>query len=118
MATYTIDAENQETESLLVAYQERRSEVQSIAGQMYLQIERAERAYTSFEAQMGAEYEPLTEYHDAKQAPVSEAVALLRAKMAEVAELMEQMQAAMPAGITLFPGVPGAVVEEEALPGP
>jgi hypothetical protein len=103
---YELRADDQQSESLFAAYQERRGEVQTIAGQMYINIQRAEAAYATFEAQLLNEYAPLAAYHNAKQAPVAQAVTLLRSKMAEVAGLMEQMQAAMPEGIILFPGVP------------
>jgi hypothetical protein len=106
MTTYTIDATNQDSESIFKAYQESRGGVQSIAGQMYQAIVRAEAAYSNFETQLANEYADVAAYHNAKQAPVADAVALLRYKMAEVAGLMEAMNKAMPEGIVLFPGVP------------
>jgi len=106
MTTYTIDADNQPTESLFLSYQQDRGGVQSIAGQMYQAIVRAEAAYSNFETQLANEYADVADYHHAKQAPVAQAVALLRYKMAEVAVLMESMNKAMPEGIVLFPGVP------------
>lgn len=115
MTTYTIDANDQGTESLLIAYQQDRGGVQSVAGQMYQAIQRAEAAYSHFETQLQNEYAAVADYHHAKQAPVADAVVLLRYKMAEVAGLMEQMQAAVPEGLTLFPGVPRLRAEEPAI---
>jgi hypothetical protein len=106
MTTYTIDADDQPSESLFLSYQQDRGGVQSIAGQMYQAIKRAEAAYSNFETQLENEYADVAAYHNAKQAPVSDAVLLLRSKMAEVTGLMEAMNKAMPEGIVLFPGVP------------
>jgi seryl-tRNA(Sec) selenium transferase len=115
MTEFIVRADDQDSESLFIAYRDERGGVQSVVGQMYQAIKRAETAYADFEAQLaeGQRFETLAAYHTAKQAPVAEAVALLRYKMAEVAGLMEQMQTAMPPEIILFPGVPRVVEPTE-----
>lgn len=109
MATITIDSADVTTETKMVAYRAERGGVQSIAGQMYASIARTEEAYVDLETKLGegGEFEDFAEYHTALQAPVNDAVSLLRSKMADVMALMEQMEATMPAGTILF-GVPRA----------
>lgn len=108
MAQYIIDSSDGRTEALLIDYRNERGGVQAIAGQMYVAIARCEEAYRALEGKLqpGEEYADLSEYHTALQAPVADAVAMLRDSMAGVMALMEQMQTAMPEGVELFPGVP------------
>lgn len=110
MAQVIIDSADTTTETRLVAYRDARGGVQSVAGQMYAAIARSEAAYQALEAKLapGGEFETLADYHTALQAPVADAVAALRGSMAGVMALMEQMQAAMPKGVVLFPNVPRA----------
>jgi len=106
--TYTIDAHDQSTETLLTTYQQHRWLVQSMAGEMYQAIRRAEDTYVMF-GEMLAEDGPfadLAAYHAAKQAPIVDAVAGMRAQMIALMATMQAMQDAMPPGIILFPGVP------------
>jgi hypothetical protein len=108
MTQYVVDAEDQTTETALVTYQAERSGVQLTVGQMYQAIQRAENAYVMFESML-AEDGPLSAlavYHTAKQAPVADAVAGMRAQMGALMATMRAMQSAMPPGIVLFPGVP------------
>jgi len=111
MAVYSVNSENQESETLLVAYQNARTNVQAMAGEMYRATKRAEDTYAEFDAalQVGGPLEALGEYHADKQASLSAAVVALRAQMAGMMALMVQMQAgyatAVPGGV-LFPGVP------------
>lgn len=109
MAQYIVDSGDVATETLLLAYRNERGGVQAIAGQMYAAIARTEEAYVTLESKLttGGEYEALANYHTALQAPVNDAITMLRSKMADVMALMEQMEAAMPAGTILF-GVPRA----------
>ena len=75
---------------------------------MYNAIQRAEDAYVMF-GEMLAEDGPLSAlsaYHTAKQAPIADAVAGMRAQMSMLMATMRAMQSAMPGGIILFPGVP------------
>lgn len=102
MSNYIVSAENQDSEMLLIAYQQRRIDVQGMAGNMFQQILNTENAYTNFEAALGGEFAALADYHAAKQSPVAAAVSDLRAKMADVVALMRAMEAAAPG---LFPGV-------------
>ena len=112
MAQYIVNSENQETETLLIAYRDARGGIQSQAGQMYQAILRTETAYAEFDAalQVGGPLESLGDYHAAKQAAVSDAVVALRAQMAGMMGLMVQMQAGYAAATggagILFPGVP------------
>lgn len=114
MTQFIVDARDQSSETLLTKHIEERGGVQSVVGQMYQSIRRAEAAYVAFENELlpGGRFEALAAYHAAKQAPVADAVAALRAKMAEVTALMETMNAAMPDGAPLFPGVPKGVSNE------
>ena len=73
---------------------------------MYTAIARCERGYVELSDMLAGELKGLAGYHEAVSAPVADAVALLRDSMAGVMALMEQMQAAMPEGVELFPGVP------------
>jgi len=112
MAVYKVDSENQDSETLLVAYQNARTNVQAMAGEMYRAMKRTEDTYAEFDAalQVGGPLEALGAYHVAKQAAVSDAVVTLRANMAVVMALMVQMQAGYAAATggegILFPGVP------------
>jgi len=112
MAQYIVTSENQDTETLFVAYREARGGIQSQAGQMYQAILRTETAYAEFDAalQVGGPLESLGEYHADKQASLSAAVVALRAQMAGMMGLMVQMQAGYAAATggegILFPGVP------------
>lgn len=105
MAQYVVDSEDQASETLLANYRDERIGAQTTAGQMYQAIVRAEAAYVEFDALLaeGEALADLAEYHTAKQAPLSASIADLRAKMAAVTLLMEQMEAAVPG---LFPGGP------------
>lgn len=108
MTQYIVDAADQSTETTLILYQAERGGVQSVVGQMYGAIQRAEDAYVAFEAMLAedGQFANLAAYHTAKQAPVAAAVDNMRAQMAALMATMEAMQAAMPEGIILFPGVP------------
>lgn len=108
MAEFVISSEDPTTEGLLIAYQQERGGVQATVGQMYQAIERAEAAYSALEAALdeSGAFWVLAEYHAALQAPVADAIALLRVSMAGVMAVMEQMESAMPKGTVLFPGVP------------
>ena len=108
MTQYIVDAADQQTESLLIAYQAERGGVQSVVGQMYSAIRRAEDAYVEFGVMLAedGQFANLAAYHTAKQALVADAIAGMRAQMAALMATMEAMQAAMPEGIILFPGVP------------
>jgi hypothetical protein len=107
MTQYIVDSANQQTESMLIDYHSERGGVQAIAGQMYAAIHRAENAYVAFEEMLnGGRLAPLAEYHAAKQAPITDAVVGMRAQMADLLATMRAMQASMPDGIVLFPGVP------------
>lgn len=108
MTQYIVDAANQETESLLIAYHNARGSVQSVVGQMYGAIRRAEDVYVAFESMLADDgpFADLATYHAAKQAPIADAVAGMRAQMAALMATMQAMQDAMPEGIALFPGVP------------
>ena len=112
MAQYIVNSENQETETLLIAYRDARGGIQSQAGQMYHAILRTETAYAEFDValQIGGSLESLGAYHVAKQAAVSDAVVTLRTNIAGVMALMVQMQAGYAAATggagILFPGVP------------
>jgi len=112
MAVYKVDSEDQDSETLLVAYQNARTNVQAMAGEMYRATKRTEDTYAEFDAalQVGGSLESLGAYHADKQASLSAAVVALRAQMAGMMGLMVQMQAGYAAvtggaGI-LFPGVP------------
>lgn len=104
MAQYIVDSDDQTTETLLARYREERIGAQSVAGQMYQAINRAEGAYVAFDELIGegGALADLAEYHGAKVAPLAASIVTLRAKMAEVVGLMEQMETAVPG---LFPGV-------------
>ena len=108
MTQYIVDAADQQTESLLIAYHNRRGGVQSIVGQMYGAIKRAEDAYVAFESMLAEDgpFADLAAYHAAKQAPIVDAVAGMRAQMTALMATMQAMQDAMQPGIILFPGVP------------
>ena len=108
MTQYIVDAANQETESLLIAYHNARGGVQSVVGQMYGAIRRAEDVYVAFESMLAEDgpFADLAAYHAAKQAPIADAVAGMRAQMAALMATMQAMQGAMPPGVVLFPGVP------------
>jgi len=112
MAQYIVNSENQETETLLIAYRDARGGIQSQAGQMYQACLRTETAYAEFDAalQPGGPLETLGEYHADKQVSLSAAVVALRANMAGLMALMVQMQAGYAAATggagILFPGVP------------
>ncbi len=108
MAQFVISSDDPTTEGLLTAYQQERGGVQATVGQMYHAIARAEQAYADLEMALGegGRFASLGEYHAALQAPVSDAIALLRQSMAGVMAVMEQMESAMPKGTVLFPGVP------------
>lgn len=129
MTQYIVDAADQSTETTLIAYQAERGGVQSTAGQMYQAIQRAEDAYVMFESMLAEDgpLSALSAYHTAKQAPIADAVAGMRAQMGALMATMRAMQSAMPDGIILFPGVPRnieavevvevvEVVETEILP--
>jgi hypothetical protein len=105
MAQYIVDSDDQTTENLLALYRDERIGVQTTAGQMYQAIVRTEAAYVAFDALLaqGGALADLADYHTAKQAPLNALILTLRAKMAEVTALMEQMTAAVPG---LFPGGP------------
>jgi len=112
MAVYEVDSENQDSETLLVAYQNARTNVQAMAGEMYRATKRTEDTYAEFDAalQPGGPLEALGAYHADKQASLSAAVVALRAQMAGLMALMVQMQAGYAAATggagILFPGVP------------
>jgi len=112
MAVYEVDSANQNSETLLVAYQNARTNVQAMVGEMYRATKRTETAYAEFDAalQVGGPLESLGEYHADKQASLSAAVVALRAQMAGMMGLMVQMQAGYAAATggegILFPGVP------------
>lgn len=108
MTQYIVNAADQQTESLLIAYHAERGGVQSVVGQMWQAIRRAEDTYVMF-GEMLAEDGPfadLAAYHAAKQAPIVDAVAGMRAQMAALMATIQAMQDAVPPGIILFPGVP------------
>lgn len=108
MAEFAVNSDDPTTEGLLVAYQQERGGVQATVGQMYQAVARAEQAYAELEIALGegGRFVALGEYHAALQAPVGDAIALLRQSMAGVMAVLEQMQSAMPEGTILFPGVP------------
>jgi hypothetical protein len=108
MTQYIVDAADQTTETALVTYQAARGGVQSTVGQMYQAIQRAEDAYVMFESMLAEDgpLSALSAYHTAKQAPIADAVAGMRAQMGALMATMRAMQSAMPPGIVLFPGVP------------
>ncbi len=108
MAEFVISSDDPTTEGLLTSYQQERGGVQATVGQMYQAIARAEQAYSDLESALGVggRFAALGEYHAALQAPVSDAIVLLRQSMAGVMAVMEQMESAMPEGTVLFPGVP------------
>ena len=108
MTQYIVDAANQETESLLIAYHAERGGLQTAVGQMWQAIRRAEDAYVMFGYMLADDgpFADLAAYHAAKQAPIADAVAGMRAQMAALMATMQAMQDAMPPGIVLFPGVP------------
>lgn len=110
MAQFIIDSTDPATEQLVATYRDRRGGVQAVAGQMYQAIARSEAAYAALETELaaGGALESIADYHTALQAPVADAVTTLRSSMTGVMALMEQMQAAMPVGVELFPGVPRA----------
>ena len=108
MTQYIVDAADQQTESLLIAYHNARGGVQSVVGQMYGAIRRTEDVYVALESMLADDgpFADLATYHAAKQAPIADAVAGMRAQMAALMATMQAMQDAMPPGIVLFPGVP------------
>lgn len=108
MAEYIVDSGNQESETTFDAYRQTRGGIQAMAGQMYQAIARCDVAYVEFDAMLedGGQFATLADYHTALQAPVSDAILLLRQSMAGVLALMRRMESAMPEGTILFPGVP------------
>jgi len=108
MTQYIVDSNDGATETLFIRYQQERGSVQAVAGQMYQAISQSEAAYVGLGALLAedGELSTLAEYHTALQAPVVDAVDLLRASMEGVLSFMRQMQAAMPEGVQLFPNVP------------
>jgi hypothetical protein len=108
LTQYIVDAADQTTETALVTYQAARGSVQSTVGEMYQAIQRAEDAYVMFESMLAEDgpLSALSAYHTAKQAPIADAVAGMRAQMSMLMATTRAMQSAMPPGIVLFPGVP------------
>lgn len=117
MTQYIVDAADQATETALIDYQNERGGVQATVGQMYQAIQRAEDAYVMFESMLAEDgpLSALSAYHTAKQAPIADAVAGMRAQMGALMATMRAMQSAMPPGIVLFPGVPRNVEVIEAI---
>lgn len=107
MAQVIISSDDAASEGIFEAYRQTRGGIQSLAGQMYQAIARCDTAYAEFDVLLkSGEYAELAEYHTALQAPVNDAVLMLRQQMAGVMALMRGMESAMPPGTILFPGVP------------
>lgn len=107
MAQIIISSDDAASEGTFDAYRQTRNGIQSLAGQMYQAIDRCDVAYAEFDALLeSGQYVALADYHKVLQAPVDDAVLMLRQQMAGVLALMRQMESAMPPGTILFPGVP------------
>lgn len=112
MAIITIDTDVQASENVFMAYKDAQYQTRLRVGQfLYPALVQTIGMYDALDDRLaeGGDLADMADYHADKLSPLAAGVEALLAGIASMMGLIEQMEAGMPEGETLFPGVPKPV---------